>query len=409
MKTYLVGGAVRDTVLGYPVSERDWVVVGGSPDELLSLGYQQVGRDFPVFLHPETREEYALARRERKNAPGYHGFSCEYDPSVTLVEDLSRRDLTINAMAMDDAGSVIDPYHGLADLSSKVLRHVSPAFIEDPVRVLRVARFMARYHHLGFRLANETRQLMYAMVKQGELAHLVPERVWKELFGSLSERDPGQCLITLRQCGALSVILPEVDALFGIPSRNTHHPEIDTGIHTLMVLSCAATYSPDPMIRFAAMVHDLGKAYTPMQAWPAQQGHGALGVPAIESLCARLRIPTDYLTFACLVSALHLDIHALASLTAVDIVSVLTRADAFRRPMLFEQLLCVCHADAVGRGRGFNAGVADYPQAARWRQLLACCMAVDVQAVIADGYRGAAIQVALYERRVQAINGILTI
>lgn len=262
MKTYLVGGAVRDSLLGYPIHERDWVVVGATPEQLLEQGYRQVGRDFPVFLHPSTGEEYALARTERKSAPGYYGFQCRFDPSVSLQDDLLRRDLTINAMAVDAEGELIDPYHGQADLQAKLLRHISPAFAEDPVRILRVARFAARYHHLGFKLAEETRQLMYSMVKKGELAYLVAERVWQEWQRSLQEKNPEIFITILRACGALKIVLPELDCLFGIPNPRHYHPEVDSGVHSLLSLQACVTMTCDPMLRFAALVHDLGKGCT---------------------------------------------------------------------------------------------------------------------------------------------------
>jgi len=359
MKIYLVGGAVRDQLLGYPVNECDWVVVGATPDALLQQGYRQVGRDFPVFLHPESGEEYALARTERKLAPGYYGFTCDFNPNVTLADDLSRRDLTINAMAMDDKGQLIDPYGGLNDLQAKILRHVSPAFVEDPVRVLRVARFAARYHHLGFKLADETRVLMYTMVKRGELAHLVPERVWQEWQRSLLERNPEQFIGTLRACAALRVVLPELDALFGVPNTRHYHPEVDSGVHTLMVLGASVQLSDDAMIRFAALVHDLGKACTPMGEWPSHHGHETRGLVVIDNLCQRLRIPADYRKFALMASRYHLIIHRLFELRANTIVDTFEHTDAFRRPELFEKLLIVCDADARGKG----AGQVDYPQA----------------------------------------------
>ena len=350
MKTYLVGGAVRDQLLGYPIKERDWVVVGATPEILLAQGFQQVGKDFPVFLHPISREEYALARTERKHAPGYYGFQCNFNPEVSLEEDLARRDLTINAMAMNDDGQLIDPYNGLSDLNKKILRHVSNAFIDDPVRVLRVARFAARYYHLGFRLAKETRFLMYKMVQNGELMHLVAERVWQEWQRSLEEKNPEIFIYTLRSCGALRVILPELDRLFGVPSWRRYHNEIDTGVHTLMALCQAVTLSNDPVVRFASIMHDLGKGVTPMQGWPAQHGHEELGVDVILHLCKRLRVPDKYKQLAILVSRYHLNIHRLETLRSDTIVTILERADAFRRPILFENLLLACEADSKGRG-----------------------------------------------------------
>lgn len=400
MKVYLVGGAVRDQLLNYPVTERDWVVVGGTVQYMLEQGYQQVGRDFPVFLHPKTHEEYALARKERKQGKGYYGFACEFDPLIRLEDDLQRRDLTINAMAMDDQGQLIDPYHGLEDLKHKRLRHVSASFVEDPVRVLRVARFAARYHHLGFRLAEETRELMYTMVKQGELAHLVPERVWQEWQRSLGEKNPEVFIQTLRDCGALSVIIPEIHALFGVPASTQYHPEIDSGIHTLMVLSAAVQHSADPMIRFAALVHDLGKAKTPMNRWPSHHGHEQAGVDVIESLCARLRIPNDYRTFSSMVARHHLEVHRFAELKPGTKVALLEKIDAFRKKAVLDQLLLVCEADSMGRG----GELEPYIQAERWRQTLAICSKITAKMVMDEGCQGPAIKVRLHELRVAAIS-----
>lgn len=403
MKIYLVGGAVRDQLLGYPVKERDWVVVGATPGQLSNQGYQQVGRDFPVFLHPKTREEYALARTERKTSPGYYGFTCEFNPQVTLEDDLARRDLTINAIAMDSDGLLIDPYHGQDDLHNKMLRHVSPAFVEDPVRVLRVARFAARYHHLGFKLADETRILMYSMVKRGELEHLVSERVWQELHGSLQERNPELFIDTLRLCGALRVVLPELDALFGIPNTCYYHPEIDSGIHTLMSLTSAVAMSDDPMIRFATLTHDLGKACTPMNAWPAHHGHEELGLAVLEGMCKRLRIPTDYRKFALTAMRFHLKIHRLYELRANTIVNILEQTDAFRRRQRFDKLLVVCEADAQGTGRP-----VDYQQAQQWRCLLDECAKISAQTLITQGYKGDAIKTGLHQHRVACVESIIS-
>ncbi len=404
MKAYLVGGAVRDQLLGYPVRERDWVVVGATPSELIKLGYHKVGRDFPVFLHPVTREEYALARTERKMAPGYYGFTCDFNPDVTLDDDLARRDLTINAMAIDDAGGLIDPYHGQDDLRDKIFRHVSPAFIEDPVRVLRVARFAARFYHLGFKLADETRALMYNMVKRGELAHLVAERVWQEWQRSLQERNPDVFISTLRACGALVVVLPELDALFGVPNTLRYHPEIDSGIHSLMALNAAVALSDDPMTRFASLVHDLGKACTPVGEWPSHRGHETRGLPVIENLCQRLRIPVDYRKFALMASRFHLIIHRLYELRASTIVRTFEQTDAFRRPDLFEKLLQVCEADARGVGPE-----VDYKQAEGWCYLLKEATKITGSRLVEQGYQGEAIKIALHERRVDCVTHLLTL
>jgi tRNA nucleotidyltransferase (CCA-adding enzyme) len=402
MKVYLVGGAVRDQLLNLPIKERDWVVVGASPEQLVQKNFRQVGRDFPVFLHPQTNEEYALARTERKSAPGYYGFACDFSTSVTLEEDLARRDLTINAMAQDEQGQLIDPYHGERDLKNKILRHVSPAFAEDPVRVLRVARFAARFHSLGFKLAEETRRLMYSMVQQGELSHLVAERVWQEWQRSLEEKNPEQFIITLRSCDALRVILPELHALFGVPNPYRYHHEVDSGVHTLMVLQGAVVLTQDPITRFAALVHDLGKAKSPMHNWPSHHGHEEGGIPIIEALCSRLRIPNEYRTLATTVSRFHLMIHRLFELRAETIVNILERSDAFRRPQLFYNMLIACQADAEGCGREI-----DYRQSKLWGYLLAECAKVNVQTIIAQGYTGEAIKQALHQHRVACVELIL--
>jgi tRNA nucleotidyltransferase (CCA-adding enzyme) len=404
MKVYLVGGAVRDQLLGIPVAERDWVVVGSTPEQLLHLNYRQVGRDFPVFLHPQTNEEYALARTERKSAPGYYGFECDFRTTVTLEEDLARRDLTINAMAMDEQGSLIDPYNGQSDIDNKILRHVSPAFIEDPVRVLRVARFAARFHSLGFRLANETRSLMYAMVKRGELSHLVPERVWQEMQRSLEEKNPEQFIITLRSCDALRVILPELNNLFGVPNPYQYHHEIDSGIHSLLVLQAAVALSTDPVIRFAALVHDLGKALTPVQEWPKHYRHEERGVEVIESMCLRLRIPNDYRILARLVARHHLTVHRLFELRANTIVKMLERTDAFRRPQIFKNMLLACEADAEGCGKPVH-----YRQMQLWTNLLSECAKISPKELITQGYEGKAIKEALHVRRVACVEHLLNI
>jgi tRNA nucleotidyltransferase (CCA-adding enzyme) len=402
VKVYLVGGAVRDKYLNIHAQERDYVVVGATPDALLAQGYQQVGSHFPVFLHPKTREEYALARLERKTGAGYYGFSCHASPDVTLEEDLARRDLTINAMAMDENGQLIDPYGGLEDLRNKCLRHVSEAFVEDPVRVLRVARFAARFHALGFTIAPETRKLMASMVRRGELQHLVPERVWQEWQRSLGEKNPECFITTLRSCGALRVILPEIDALFGVPNSKRHHPEIDSGIHTLLVLQAACGLSDNPMVRFSALMHDLGKARTPMKAWPKHHGHEEMGVSIIKNLCTRLRIPTDYRNLAVLASRFHLNIHRLYELRADTIVKQLEKTDAFRRKEQFLDLLVACAADSKGRGDV----TIPYPQRADWITILEACYAIKAQVLVDQGHSGKAIKEGLHHLRVQAVEAI---
>ncbi len=398
MKIYLVGGAVRDRLLSYPVHEKDWVVVGATDDELIKQGYRRVGKDFPVFLHPQTQEEYALARKERKSGQGYYGFDCEFSPEVTLEEDLLRRDLTINAMAMDENGDIIDPYHGQQDLKNKLLRHVSPAFAEDPVRVLRLARFAARYHHLGFRVADETRQLMYQMVQQGELHHLVAERVWQEWQKSLTEKNPEQFIDVLRSCGALSVVLPEIDALFGVPNPRHYHPEIDSGIHTLMVLQQASAMTEEPDTRFAALVHDLGKAITPLGEWPRHRGHDKTGLPVIEQLCLRLRIPASYRKLALKVCELHLNLHRIFELKAATIVRTLEQMDAFRRPEQFDKILIAVESDAKG-----VAAKKDYPQADAWRFVQLECAKITSKAIVEQGYEGEAVKEQLTLRRLACV------
>lgn len=402
MNVYLVGGAVRDQLLGYPIKERDWVVVGATPQQLQAAGYQQVGRDFPVFIHPETKEEYALARTERKSAQGYYGFECYFDKTVTLEEDLRRRDLTINAMAMDAQGQIIDPYQGERDLQAKILRHVSPAFAEDPVRVLRVARFAARYYHLGFRLADETRALMYTMVTRGELTHLVAERVWQEWQRSLVERNPEVFISTLRECGALHVIVPELEALFGVPNPKQYHLEVDSGIHSLLTLQAAVELTPDPVVRFAALVHDLGKAVTPMSQWPSHHGHELTGISIISSMCERLRIPVDYRQLALMACQFHLTIHRLFELRANTMVKLLEQVDAFRRPQGFERLLLICEADAQGCGQ-----TIDYQQALDWRSLYLECAKILTKPLIEAGYQGIAIKERLHQQRVACVSRIL--
>ncbi|PJD93762.1 MAG: multifunctional CCA addition/repair protein [Legionella sp.] len=407
MKIYLVGGAVRDQLLGLPIKERDWVVVGAEPQALLKLGYQQVGRDFPVFLHPKTREEYALARKEKKRGSGYYGFECDANSYVTLEEDLARRDLTINAMAMDSDGRLIDPYNGKKDLDARRLQHVSEAFVEDPVRVLRIARFMARFEYLGFEVAAETRVFMQRMVRDGELAHLVPERVWQEWQKSLLEKNPSAFIKTLRACGALKAILPEIDALFGVPSRVTHHPEIDTGIHTLMALDMVTQLSSDPILRFATVLHDLGKAATPIKHWPAQKNHDELGLPIIEQLCQRLAVPKRYQALALMVAQWHLHIHRVVELSAEKIVDIFDRTHAFRDPNDFEHMLLVCEADYRGRGISTTKKISlDYPPAQVWRIMLAECRKLHAKTWIDQGLVGVAIKEALHAARVACVTNI---
>ena len=361
MEVYLVGGAVRDEQLGLPVKERDWCVVGAMPDELLSEGYRQVGKDFPVFLHPETNEEYALARTERKTGKGYHGFEFHTSPDVTLEDDLSRRDLTINAMARDGDGNLIDPFDGSADLDNKVLRHVSTAFCEDPVRILRVAKFRARFADLGFELAGETLALMKEMVSSGEADALQPERVWQETEAALAGPGPHVYFDVLRDCGALAVVFPEIDALFGVPQPPEWHPEVDSGLHTMMVLEQAAKLSGEVDVRFAALVHDLGKATTRQSELPRHHGHEARSVKLVNSLSDRLPVPRACRELGVLVAEYHAHCHRAFELRPSTILKLLQKVDAFRRPERFQKFLLACEADARGRS-GFED--RDYPQAA---------------------------------------------
>jgi tRNA nucleotidyltransferase (CCA-adding enzyme) len=393
MKIYLVGGAVRDQLLGYPVHERDWVVVGATPAQLIQQNYRSVGLDFPVFLHPETREEYALARTERKQGHGYRGFSMTFDDKVTLEEDLLRRDLTINAMARDDGGHLIDPYGGQADLKARLFRHVSPAFAEDPVRVLRVARLMARYRHLGFRLAEETRCLMMQIVQAGELAHLVPERVWQEWQRSLLEKNPECFIEILRAVGALKVILPELDQLFGVPNTVRYHPEVDTGIHSMQLLQQVSIVTPDPCVRFAALVHDLGKGVTPISAWPRHLGHEHTGLPVLDKVCQRLRVPKIYRQLAALVIRYHLLAFKLHELHPNKIVDMLSSLDAFRRPQRFKQWLLACECDEVTRGD--------------WLTVLEACLPVNIQQWLLDGLCGEALKVRVHQYRMAKVKETL--
>ena len=356
----MVGGAVRDTLLGIEPKERDWVVVGATPEQLKAQGYKQVGKDFPVFLHPKTHEEYALARTERKTAPGYHGFSMHAAPDVTLEEDLLRRDLTINAIAQTASGQLIDPFNGQQDLADKLLRHVSPAFSEDPVRILRVARFAARFAHLGFTIAPETNELMRDMVNAGEVDALVAERVWTETERALGEKNPARFFEVLRDCGALEKLFPEIERLFGVPQPEKHHPEIDTGLHTLMVLTQAARLSPDTRVRFAALVHDLGKGTTPKDQWPKHIAHEERGVPLVEDLCQRLRVPKSYRELAVAVTRYHLHYHRAAELKPATLLKLFGALDAFRRPERFELFILACEADSRGR-TGFENAHFDQP------------------------------------------------
>ncbi|MDQ9009785.1 multifunctional CCA addition/repair protein [Acinetobacter gerneri] len=399
MQVYLVGGAVRDRILGHPVVEKDYVVVGATPDQLIAQGFQPVGKDFPVFLHPETKEEYALARTERKSGHGYHGFEFFTAPDVSLEEDLIRRDLTINAMAMDDDGQVIDPYHGLEDLNQKILRHVSDAFIEDPLRVLRVARFAARYHAYGFQVADETLDLMRKLAQSGELNTLTPERVWKETSRALMEEHADIYFDVLRQCGALKVLFPEIDALFGVPQRPEYHPEIDCGIHTLMSLkqACKANYSLD--VRYAVLVHDLGKALTPAEELPRHIMHEERGIQPVTEISERLRVPTLTKQLALAVCKEHLKCHQAFTLKAGTLWRLLQRLDVLRRPERVEAFVQACECDARGR---LGLENREYPQAKYILEAVNVVRSIKASDLPTD-VKGPDIGEMLIQRRIEAI------
>lgn len=400
MKTYLVGGAVRDELLGLPVSDRDYVVVGSTPEAMLAQGYQQVGKDFPVFLHPKTHEEYALARTERKTGSGYTGFSCYSAPDVTIEDDLLRRDLTINAIAKDPQGQLTDPYHGVNDLNQRILRHVSDAFAEDPLRVLRVARFAARYVAQGFRIAPETLSLMQSMTASGELQHLTAERVWAETEKALTSDAPQVYLEVLRQCGALAALFPEIDNLFGVPAPAKWHQEIDTGIHTLMVLQMAAQLSQDINIRFAALCHDVGKALTPKEVWPSHPNHGEAGIALIDNLCDRLKIPNNARELARLAARFHDKVHVINRLSAVELIQLFDGLDSWRKPERVAQLSLISEADARGR-----AGLEQqaYPQGQFLRQAFTVAQAVSVKPIIEQGFQGSQIREELTRQRIETV------
>jgi tRNA nucleotidyltransferase (CCA-adding enzyme) len=405
MKIYLVGGAVRDALLKFPVAvvEHDWLVVGARPEDLLQQGYLQVGKDFPVFLHPQTKEEYALARTERKRGHGYTGFAVDCDPSVTLEEDLQRRDLTINAMAQDTDGSIIDPYGGRADLEQRVLRHVSEAFVEDPLRVLRTARFAARFAHLQFTVAPQTMSLMRDSVAQGELAHLSAERVWVEIEKALGERDPQVFIQVLRDCGALQELLPEVAALFGVPQPAAHHPEIDTGEHILMALQQAVLLSADTDVRFAVLMHDLGKGTTPQTEWPRHLRHEQRGVKLVEQACQRLRVPRRHSDLARAACLYHTHCHRALELRATTLLKLLTATDALRRPDRFEAFLLACEADARGR---LGLEHREYPQADYLRRVLAAAQSVSAEQFKERGITGKALGDAINTERARVLDNL---
>ena len=403
MQTYLVGGAVRDRLLGLAPGDRDWVVVGQTQASMEAAGFRPVGRDFPVFLHPETGEEHALARTERKSGRGHRGFVVDADPSVTLEQDLERRDFTINAIAQDAGGRLVGPFGGARDIQTRVLRHVGPAFAEDPLRVLRAARFMARFAPLGFTVAPETRDLMRGMVAGGELAELVPERVWQELRRALGSVQPSAFIRTLRECGALAAVLPEVDALYGVPQRAEYHPEIDTGVHVELVCDMAAQLAPgDDRVGFAALVHDLGKACTPQAQWPRHIGHEQAGVAPVRALCERLRVPAEHRQLAEIACREHLNVHRFEELRATTVVRLLERCDGFRKPGRIALLAAVCEADKRGR-----AGLQDdpYPQADALRAAHAAACAVRADG-LPPGLSGPEVGTALARARAEAVAAV---
>ncbi len=404
MKVYLVGGAIRDRLLGRKVGERDYVVIGATPEEMRDQGFLQVGSDFPVFLHPRTHEEYALARTERKTAPGYRGFAVQSDATVTLEDDLRRRDLTINALAEDADGTIIDPYNGLQDLESRVLRHISEAFCEDPVRVLRVARFSARFADLGFRVAEETQALMRRMVQAGEVDALVPERVWKELEQALREPEPVHFFTTLEACGALERLFPELARLRGVPQPANWHPEVDTWRHTLLTLQRATALSAEPEVRFAALTHDLGKGTTPTEQLPHHRGHEERGVHLIEALCQRLKAPRRFLDLARLVARYHEQVHRIETLRASTLLDLLEGLDALRRPERLDPFLLACQADSQGR-QGFAE--RPYPQAELLRKIHAAVQATDLSKAATADRAPERIRERVRGARVAAIRAVL--
>ncbi|MDB5861923.1 MAG: cca [Ramlibacter sp.] len=406
MQTYRVGGAVRDALLGREVHDHDWVVVGATPEQMTEAGFLPIGKDFPVFLHPETREEYALARTERKTARGYHGFAFKAAPDVTLEQDLARRDLTINAMAQDADGHIIDPFHGQADLQARVLRHVTVAFREDPVRILRVARFAARF--ADFSLAAETLELMRGMVADGEVDALVPERVWQELARGLMEARPSRMFELLRECGALARILPEVDRLWGVPQRADYHPEVDTGVHLMMVLDMSARLAAPLAVRFACLTHDLGKGTTPADVLPKHIGHEQRSAQLLKDVCERLRVPTDCRELARVVAWEHGNVHRSEEFGAAALVRLLERCDAFRKPQRFDEVLLACECDARGR---LGLEERPYPQRQRLLEVLNAARAVDTATIAAQareqGLTGEQIGARIQKVRTEVVADLL--
>ncbi len=400
MKTYRVGGCVRDRLLGWPTTDTDWVVTGATEDDMLAAGFKAIGRDFPVFLHPQTRQEYALARSERKTGPGYRGFSVSFTPDTRLEDDLQRRDLTINAMAEDDQGELIDPFGGQQDVEKRLLRHVSEAFVEDPVRVLRLARFAARYHHLGFSVAPETRQLVTRMGESGELDSLVAERVWQEMSRALAERNPPVFFETLRQCNVLHLLFPEIDSLFGVPQNPIHHPEIDTGIHVMMALQKSADLEQDVETRFAVLTHDLGKASTAEHMLPSHHGHEKSSRRIVQEFCQKWKIPRPHTELALITAEFHTHVHRALELKPVTVLKLFKQTDAFRKPERFRKMLNACLADARGRS-GFDS--ADYPQANYLWDQLQLVQAIDSTPFREQGLEGKLLGDMMDRARIEAI------
>lgn len=405
MQIYLVGGAVRDQLLHLPVKDRDWLVVGATPEQLIEQGYHQVGKDFPVFLDPKTKEEYALARTERKSGQGYTGFICDFSPDITLEQDLLRRDLTINAIAQDEKGKLYDPYNGIKDLENRILRHISPAFAEDPLRVLRVARFAARFAHLGFKIAPETLKLMRQLTKQGEISHLTAERVWLETEKALNEKNPEVYFEILRNVGALNVLMPELDTLYGVPNPPQHHPEIDSFVHTMLVLQQTVLLTENTelnksAVRFAAVCHDLGKAFSPKSILPHHYGHEQKGIQPTRDICNRFKLPTYYKELAELSCQYHTHVHKAFELRAETIVKLFNAFDVWRKPQRFLEFLTLCLADTRGR-TGFEQ--KEYPQKDFLWQLYQTALEVDVQQVINDGFEKQQIRDELNRRRIQCV------
>lgn len=403
MTIYLVGGAVRDELLGLPISEKDWVVVGSTPEAMQHKGFRPVGKDFPVFLHPETQEEYALARTERKISKGYTGFEFHAAKDITLEQDLLRRDLTINAIAKDSHGNFIDPYSGIKDIKDRVLRHVSPAFAEDPVRILRIARFYARFAYLGFSIAPETAKLMRTMVKNGEVNALVKERVWQELHKALQTSSPDKFIDALRLCGALKILMPELNALYGVPNKVAYHPEIDSGVHTIMVLQQACLLSKEPQVRFAALLHDLGKARTPIHEWPSHKGHEANGLEPIKCLCARLNAPKQFKALALSVGEFHDLVYLSFELKANTLLKLFEKTDAFRRQERFQLFLLACEADSRGRP-GYET--MEYPYSDYLLKALQAAASVNIKALVEAGLVGDALVSKIRQCRIHAIKAV---